>query len=287
MPQDAEPSLAGKTAIVTGATAGVGKYTALGLAERGATLVITGRDAKRLADTVAWIKGKVPRASIETELADFASLRQVRAMGERLIARHPKLALLVNNAGLIMPGRVTTEDGFESTFQINHLAPFLLTILLLPALEAAAPSRIVTVSSRASSYGWIDFDDLNGNRRFGLMNAYGQSKLANIMMTYALAGRLKDKGVTATAVHPGFVASNFGNKGALTRFGWSLLRPLQISEAEGARNSLYAATAPAMEGVTGKYLIAMKPVRSNRISYDQEAVERLWRESAKLVGVSA
>lgn len=280
-------SLAGKLAVVTGATAGIGLYTALGLAEQGADLVITGRDPKRLADAATWIEGRVPAAAIETEQGDYASLRQVRAMAERILARHPKIAILVNNAGLVMPKRAMTEDGFEATLQINHLAPFLLTDILLPALRAAAPARIVTVSSRASSFGRVAFDDLNLAKGWGAMASYGQSKLANIMMTYALARRLEGTGVTATAVHPGFVASNFGNKGRLSNFGWRLLRPFQISAEKGAENSLYAAASPEMAGVTGQYLIEKKPVRSNRISYDTEAVERLWRETARMTGVAA
>jgi NAD(P)-dependent dehydrogenase (short-subunit alcohol dehydrogenase family) len=282
MPKDND--LAGKVAIVTGATTGIGLWTALGLAERGARLVITGRDAGKLADAVTWLKARVPAAEIETERGDFASLNQVRAMGERILAKHPRIGVLVNNAGLMALKRVVTEDGFESTFQINHLAPFLLTGILLPALKAGAPSRIVTVSSRASTYARIAFDDLGGARRFGVMAAYGQSKLANIMMTYGLARRLEGTGVTANCVHPGLVASNFGNKGPISNFVWTIMRPLMLSAEQGARNSLYAATAPEMDGVTGKYLINMKPVRSNPISYDDEAVERLWRESVRMTG---
>ncbi len=157
----AAPMLRGKLAIVTGATAGVGRETALGLAKLGATVLITGRDPKRLADTQAWLEAGAPGSRVLTEQADFASLRQVRAMAERILAAHPAIDLLVNNAGLIMTHRVTTEDGFETTWQVNHLAPFLLTNLLLPALKAAAPSRIVTVASDAANYGRIVFDDLN------------------------------------------------------------------------------------------------------------------------------
>jgi retinol dehydrogenase-14 len=280
-------SLEGKIAVVTGATAGIGLYTALGLAERGAQLVITGRDAKRLADAAAWIKSRVPDARIETEQGDFASLRQVRALAERIVARHPRIQILVNNAGLIATKWALTEDGFESTFQVNHLAPFLLTNMLLPALKAGAPARIVTVSSRASSSGRIAFDNPNLSKGLSFWAAYGQSKLANIMMTYALARRLDGTGVTATALHPGFVASNFGNKGPLANFAWKLLRPLQIAPEEGARKAIHAAAAAEMEGVTGQYLVETKPARSNPISYDTDAVERLWRESAQMTGITA
>jgi NAD(P)-dependent dehydrogenase (short-subunit alcohol dehydrogenase family) len=219
-----------------------------------------------------------------TEQADFASLRQVRAMAERIIANHPAIAILVNNAGLIMTRRVMTEDGFEMTWQVNYLAPFLLTNLLLSTLKASAPARIVNVASDAQRSGRIHFDDVNRERHIiGL--AYPQSKLANIMFTYALVHRLEGTGVTAIAVHPGFVASNFGNKGPIFRLLWSLIRPLQISEAQGAENSLFAATTPNLAAVSGRYLIKKKAAPTRPQSNDPDAVERLWRLSAEMVGI--
>jgi NAD(P)-dependent dehydrogenase (short-subunit alcohol dehydrogenase family) len=273
-----------KLAIVTGATAGVGRQTALGLARLGFAVLITGRDPARLAAAKAWIEAGHQGAKVMTEQADFASLRQVRAMGERILANHPAIQLLVNNAGLIMTHRETTEDGFEMTWQVNHLAPFLLTNLALPALKAGAPARIVTVASIAADYGRIIFDDPNRERHMvGL--AYPQSKLANIMFTYALARRLEGSGVIATAIHPGFVASDFGKKGAATAVLWALLRPFQISEAKGAENSLYAATTPDLASVSGRYLVGKKPAKSPGQSKDPEAIETLWRLSAELVGL--
>ena len=278
------PTIGEKLAIVTGATAGVGRYTALGLARLGFAVMITGRDAARLAIAKAWIEAAQPGARILTGQADFASLRQVRAMAGRITEDHPAITLLVNNAGLIMTHRVTTEDGFEMTWQVNHLAPFLLTNLLLPMLKAGAPSRIVNVASDAANYGRIHFDDVNrAHHILGL--AYPQSKLANIMFTQALARRLAGTGVTAAAVHPGFVASNFGKKGAITTALWALIRPLQISEAQGAENSLYAATTPDAAAVSGRYLVAKKVARSPGQSNDPAAVERLWRLSADMVGL--
>jgi NAD(P)-dependent dehydrogenase (short-subunit alcohol dehydrogenase family) len=223
-----------------------------------------------------------------TETADFASLRQVRAMAERIAANHSALALLVNNAGLIMTHRVTTEDGFEMTWQVNHLAPFLLTNLLLPILKAGAPSRIVNVASDAANSGRIHFDDANRERHMlGVGLAYPQSKLANIMFTQALARRLEGSGVTAAAVHPGFVASNFGKKGAITAALWALIRPFQISEEKGAENSLFAATTPDAAAVSGRYLVAKKVARAPGQANDPDAVERLWRLSADMVGLPA
>ena len=276
-----------KLAIVTGATAGVGLHTALGLARLGFAVIITGRDAARLATAKAWIEAAEPGARIMTEQADFASLRQVRAMGERIAANHSTLTILVNNAGLIMTRRETTEDGFEMTWQVNHLAPFLLTNLLLPLLKAGAPSRIVTVASEAARSGGIRFDDVNRERHIlGVGLAYPQSKLANIMFTQGLARRLEGSGVTAAAVHPGFVASNFGKKGAITTLIWALIRPLQISEAQGAENPLFAATTPDTAAISGRYLVAKKVTRSWGQSNDPEAVEHLWRVSAEMVGLS-
>jgi NAD(P)-dependent dehydrogenase (short-subunit alcohol dehydrogenase family) len=275
-----------KLAIVTGATAGVGQYTALGLARLGFAVIITGRDAARLAAAKAWIEAAEPGARIMTETADFASLRQVRAMAGRIVANHSALTILVNNAGLIMTHRETTEDGFEMTWQVNHLAPFLLTNLLLPILKAAAPSRIVNVASDAANSGRIHFDDVNRERHMlGVGLAYPQSKLANIMFTQALAHRLEGSGVTTAAVHPGFVASNFGKKGAITAALWALIRPLQISEEKGAENSLFAATTPDTAAISGRYLVAKKVTRSPGQSNDPEAVERLWRASAEMVGL--
>jgi NAD(P)-dependent dehydrogenase (short-subunit alcohol dehydrogenase family) len=273
-----------KLAIVTGATAGIGRYTALGLARLGLAVIITGRDAGRLAAAKAWIEAAQPGAVVMTEAADFASLRQVRAMAERIAAKHSALSALVNNAGLIMTHRETTEDGFEMTWQVNHLAPFLLTNLLLPLAKAGAPSRIVTVASEAARSGRIHFDDANRKRHI-LGLAYPQSKLANIMFTQALAHRLEGSGVTATAVHPGFVASNFGKKGALSTLIWALLRPLQISVAQGAGNVLFAATAPDAAAMSGRYLVAKRPVRSRGQANDPDAVERLWRLSEDMVGL--
>jgi len=279
------PTEGEKLAIVTGATGGVGLHTALGLARLGFAVMITGRDAARLAAAKAWIEAAEPGARIMTEQADFASLRQVRAMAVRILANHAALALLVNNAGLIMTHRETTEDGFEMTWQVNHLAPFLLTNLLLPLLKAGAPSRIVNVASEASRSGRIHFDDVNRERHI-LGMAYPQSKLANIMFTQALARRLEGSGVTATAVHPGFVASNFGKKGTISNLIWALIRPLQISEAEGAENSLFAATTPDAAAVSGRYLVAKRPAGSRGQANDPDAVEHLWRASADMVGLS-
>jgi NAD(P)-dependent dehydrogenase (short-subunit alcohol dehydrogenase family) len=280
-----QPNLAGKVAIVTGGSSGIGQYTALGLAKLGATVVITARHAARLSETAGWIARQVPGAAIETEPVDFASFASVRDLAARIIARQKEIAILVNNAGMITARREVTEDGHEKLFQVNHLAPFLLTHLLLPAL--AAPARIVIVASRSAQRVTPDPDDLETSKGWLPMKAYGRSKLGNIMFAFALARRLEGAGIPVNALHPGFVGSRIGNKGGIVSLGWNVLKPFIMSEEEGAETSLYAATAPEMANVTGQYLVAKKPARANPIAYDVEAQEHLWRVSAGMVGIAA
>lgn len=278
-------NLVGRIAVVTGATAGIGRYTALGLARRGALVVVTGRDPARLADTAAWLKENVPAAQIEAEQADFTSFAQIRAMAGRIAARHPKLDILVNNAGMVTTARTVTADGYEAIFQANHLAPFLLTHLLLPALRAAGKARIVTVASRAAHRARLDLGDLQLSGGWGVLRAYGRSKLANIMFTYALARRLQNSGVTANCLHPGLVATRIGNKGLFSGLIWRLATLFALNSSEGAETSIFAAAAPEMEGVSGQFLNKKRSARSNRNSYDEAAQEQLWKLSAEMTGI--
>jgi NAD(P)-dependent dehydrogenase (short-subunit alcohol dehydrogenase family) len=280
-------SLCGKVAVITGGSAGIGQYTALGLARRGAALVIAGRNSARLARTAAWIGGEVEGATVATETVDFASLASVRALAGRLMERHARIDILVNNAGMITPSRVVTADGFESIFQVNHLAPYLLTRLLLPAIGAAAPSRIVVVASNAAMGARIDFGDLQLATGWRIMKAYGRSKLMNILFTYALARRLEGSEVTANCLHPGFVASRIGAKGGVYDLVWTLLKPFALTLPKGAETSIYAAGAPELVGRSGLYLVEKRPARSNPESYDIEVGERLWRLSAEMTGLPA
>jgi NAD(P)-dependent dehydrogenase (short-subunit alcohol dehydrogenase family) len=282
---DLGKALTGKLAIVTGGSSGIGQYTALGLAQMGAAVVIMARNPARLTETAAWLRTQVPGADIQAETVDFAQLDSVRAAAGRILERHPKIDILVNNAGLVMGGRSTSVDGFETLFQINHLGPFLLTNLLLPAVKAAAPSRIVVVASNAAKSARIDFDDLQLAQDWGPMKAYGRSKLMNILFTYALARRLGGSGVTANCLHPGFVASRIGAKGGVYDLIWAMIKPFALSPAKGARTSLYAAADRGMAGVTGKYLIDCAPARSNDLSYDIAAQDRLWINSARMAGL--
>jgi NAD(P)-dependent dehydrogenase (short-subunit alcohol dehydrogenase family) len=274
----------GKTVLVTGATQGIGRITALELGRRGAKLSITARDRARGDAVVAEIKEKTG-ADVELWLCDFARLDDIRRFAGELGAKHPKLDVLVNNAGAINMERTLTPDGLEMTFAVNHLGYFLLTGLLLDRLKAAAPSRIVNVASDAHSRGHIDFDDLMGEKRYAGFRAYSQSKLCNIVYTYELARRLDGSGVTANALHPGVVATGFGrNEKSWLSFGVKLAAPFFLTPEEGAKTSIYLATSPEVEGVSGKYFAKCKEKRSNRESYDRDVQRRLWEVSEKLVG---
>jgi len=277
--------LDGKVAVVTGGSSGIGQYTALELARMGATVIITARNPERLAATGKWLKSQLPGATIEIEPVDFAALTSVRAMAARIAARHPRLDILVNNAGLVMARRTVTVDGFEAILQINHLAPFLLTALLLPALKAADTARIVNVASNASVHSTIDFNDLQLERGWGPMRVYGRSKLMNIMFTVALAGRLKGTGITVNALHPGFVGSRIANKGWAIDWLWALVKLFVLTPAQGAETAVYLASSPAVEGVTGGYFYKKKPIQANALAHDTGAVERLWQISAEMTGI--
>ncbi len=283
----ATPELSGKIAVVTGATGGIGLWTALGLAREGADLVIVGRSTERLDTAASWIARESRRARPRTERADFASLRQVRALAERLAMRLDRLDLLVNNAGQINMHRRLSADGYELTFAVNHLAPFLLTRSLLPGLRSAARSageaRVVTVASAAHQRGRMAWDDLMATRGYGPMAVYAQSKLANILFTTELARRLADAGITANCVHPGVVASGFGAVGGLFGLAWRLGRPFLLTAEQGAATSLHVATAPDLAGVSGQYFARSRVVTPAPAARDLQAAARLWRESETLV----
>ena len=273
----------GKVCLVTGATGGIGLEIALGLARLGATTVMVGRDRARSEAALAGVKERSGSATVELLLADLSSQRQVRQLAADFKARHDRLHVLVNIAGIVAGRRTLTEDGIERTFAVNHLAPFLLTTLLLEVLVASAPARVVTVSSDAHRAGRIDFMDLNCVRRYRGLRAYCDSKLANVLFTYELARRLAGTGVTATCVHPGSVGTNWGlGVGGIFAFGYRLARRFMLTPEQGARPALYAATAPALEGVTGRYFTQKGEVRSSPASYDQSLAERLWEVSARL-----
>jgi NAD(P)-dependent dehydrogenase (short-subunit alcohol dehydrogenase family) len=280
-------SLAGKNVVVTGGTGGIGKATATGLAGQGAHVGIIGRDPTRAQIAAADLQASSGTKSVDLFVADMSSQAQVRQLADQLLDAYPRLQVLVNNVGGSWAHRHITVDGLEHTFALNHLAPFLLTNLLLDRLKTSAPARVVTVSSGAQTMGRIDFDDLQSERAYSGQRAYNQSKLANVMFTYELARRLSGTGVTATVLHPGVVRTRFGAEDQPGLFAvlTPLVRPFMKSPARGASTSVYLASSPEVEGVTGQYFANRKPKRSNPLSYDTTAAARLWRVSAALVGM--
>ncbi len=276
----------GKVCLVTGAASGIGRAAALGLAERGATVVTICRSEARGAPVLEAIgqRGGSGRAALLA--ADLSSQRQVRAAAAAFRERFDRLDVLVNNAGVAgAKPRQVTEDGLERTFAVNHLAPFLLTALLRDMLEASAPARVVTVSSAAHRYAALDFDDLQGVRRYSPFGAYCRSKLANVLFTRELARRLEGTGVTATCMHPGVVAT------ALFRDapGWVrafFASPLVLTPERGADTVLHLASAPEVAGLNGCYFVRRKPVRPSRAARDDDAARRLWAASEALTAAS-
>jgi NAD(P)-dependent dehydrogenase (short-subunit alcohol dehydrogenase family) len=282
-------SMLGKVCLVTGATSGIGKATALRLAQMGATVVLVSRERAKGETAQSEIKTKSGNDAVDLLLADLSSQESIRQLVENFRQRYTQLHVLINNAGLFMLRRQETVDGLEMTFAVDHLAPFLLTNLLLDVLKASAPARIVNVSSGVQESASIDMDDLQSKKRYKFMGAYGQSKLALVMFTYELARRLEGTGVTANCLHPGFVATNIGQKG-VGPVGRAVVKGifsgLGISPEEGAKTSIYLATSPEVEGVTGKYFEKSIPKRSAEISYDKTLQGRLWEESERLVNLS-
>jgi len=279
--------LAGKTALVTGATSGIGFYTALGLARDGADVIVGARNETRGRKAVEAIRSLNGTSKIDYLVADLSSMDGVREFAEATINQTSRLDILVNNVGGFYLSREVSTDGYEMTFALNHLSYFLLTELLRDLLVESAPARIVNVSSVAHRNSRIQFDDPQLTRRYWPMTAYGQSKLANVLFTYELAHRLIETGVTANALHPGLVRTGLGTKHIfrlLIPFVWLGLT-MAMSPEDGARTSLLLASAPELEGVTGKYYSTGKEVRSSRTSYDKSAAERLWDLSEELTGL--
>jgi retinol dehydrogenase 12 len=276
-----------RIALVTGASAGIGFETALGLARAGYRVIMAGRDQAR---TEAAIRSAVERSRagmVETALADFANLAAVRALAEDVLGRHDRLDVLVNNAGLIVPRFERSADGYEMTIAVNHLAPFLLTNLLLERLRASAPSRIVTVASQAHRGARLDPATLAAPLAadWSPLGAYGRSKLCNILFTRALARRLQGSGVVATCLHPGVVATAIGDRAGLAGLGWRLVKPFLTTPQKGAATSIFLATVADPAPFHGAYVIGQRAVQPDRAALDDELGERLWAESAKVVGL--
>jgi len=280
-------SMQGKICMVTGANSGIGKATALELAQMGATVVMVCRDRARGEETKREITTKSRNNAVDLLQADLSSQESIRQLVEHFKQRYTHLHVLINNAGAAFTGRRETVDGLEMTFAVNYLAPFLLTNLLLDVLKASAPARIVNVSSASHKSGYIQMDDLQGEKHNRSMRAYPQSKLAIVLFTYELARRLQGTGVTANCLDPGFVATNIGQTGASlpVRLLIKLIGSFGTSPEKGAKTSIYLASSPEVEGVTGKYFVKSIPKRSAAISYDESLQRQLWEQSAKLVNL--
>ncbi len=277
-------SMAGRTVLITGGTGGIGRATAEGLAALGARVAITGRDAVRAEDTAREIRAATG-AQVDVLVADLASQAEVRSLADEALDCLPRIDVLVNNVGGYWNTRKLTVDGLEHTFAVNHLAPFLLTQLLLDRLKQGARSRVVTVASHAHAQGTIDFDDLQGEHSYSGARAYHQSKLANVLFTYELARMLQGSGVVANALHPGVVNTAFGaeDPGRTQRLVVPFLHPFMKSPASGAATSIHVASDPGLERVRGLYFANSKARRSSKPSYDQKTAARLWDVSANLV----
>lgn len=282
--------MSGKICLVTGATNGIGEATAQQLAAMGATVMVHGRDAQKGQRVVEAIVRNTGNNDVRFVKADLASLSEVRALAAEVNAAVPRLDVLVNNAAWVGSERKVTIDGYERTFAVDHLAPFLLTNLLLDKIKAAAPSRIVNVSSYGHHFAKLDLDDLMLAKKYSMMHAYGNAKLGNVLFTRSLAKRLAGTGVTVNAVHPGGVNTGLGRESSATlamRVMTTLMTLFAKTPQQGARTSLYLATSTDMEGKSGAYYANCKPARISVQAQDDALAERLWKESAKLVGLAA
>jgi NAD(P)-dependent dehydrogenase (short-subunit alcohol dehydrogenase family) len=274
--------MAGKVVMVTGATSGIGEATAHALARKRASLVIVGRNRQRSQAAAEAIRRATGNPEVEFLVADLSSQAEVRRLAREFKQHHSRLDVLINNAGAFFLRRELSADGIEMTVALNHLAYFLLTHLLLDLLKASAPSRIINVSSAAHLNARIDPPDL----QFDGWQGYGKSKLANLLFTYELARRLEGSGVTANALHPGLVASNIGmNNTGLVRWIKPVVNLFSIGCEEGARTSVYLASSPEVEGVSGRYFVRCKEEPSSPVSYDRELAARLWQISARMAGI--
>ena len=272
--------VAGKRVLITGATSGIGLAAAVELARRGAQLVMIARSETKANEAVRRIRAAAGDAAVvDTLLADLASQSSIREVAAKALAQYPTIQVLINNAGAVYGVRRLSPDRIELTWAVNHLAPFLLTTLLLDRLKTSAPARIVTTSSAAHQGARIPFDDLNAERSWSGsgFRRYGETKLANILFTAELARRLEGTGVTANSFHPGFVASNFNREnGPLMRIGMALSRPFARSAQKGAETLVWLVDSEAAGDISGGYFFDMRPVDPAPAAIDREAARRLW-----------
>ena len=284
--------LAGQVAVITGGNSGIGKETAAELAGMGVHVIIAARNPKKAGAAINEIKQRVPDANIEHLPLDLASFASVRAFADTFTGRFDHLDVLVNNAGLTLNKRQLTEDGHETQFQVNYLSHYLLTNLLLDQLKAAPAARVINVSSTGhnAARDGLDFDDLDWERRkYRGFLVYCATKLANVLFTREFARRYDDTKITANAVHPGFVGSNFAREGDMGFFigiGMLVARPFAVSNATGARTSVYLASSADVDGISGEYFYQCKVAKPSNAALDAAAAERLWNVSAEMTGLS-
>jgi retinol dehydrogenase 12 len=275
----------GKICLVTGATNGIGRATAQGLAQMGATVVIVGRDADKAARVSEEIRAASDNQNVDWLAADLSSQQEVRRLADEFMSKYPHLHVLLNNAGGTFTTRQLSVDGIEMTFALNHLAYFLLTNLLLDTIIASAPARIINVSSDAHAGGKIDFENLQGERSYSGFGPYGNSKLANILFTTDLARRLEGTGVTVNALHPGLVNTGFGknNPGLLMKIMGAVMPLVARSPEKGAQTSIYLASSPAVKSISGKYFVDCKVTQPAAQADDSVVANQLWNVSAEMV----
>lgn len=272
--------MSGKVCLVTGANSGIGFETAKALAKMGAHVVMVCRNEAKARVALQAIQSDSGNPDVDVLIADLSSLDAIRELARVVTKNYQRLDVLINNAGVMLTKRQLSIDGYEMQYAVHHLGPFLLTHLLLDLMKASAPSRIVNVSSKLHGMANIEFDNLQAERKFGLLKAYSMSKLAHLMFSYSLAERLKGSGVTVNALHPGVIGSNLGSTPGFVKL-------FMKSPQRGAETSVFLASSPTLESVSGKYFINCKPVRSSKASYDREVAENLWQLTAEQAGLDA
>ena len=278
----------GKVVVVTGATSGIGEVAAMRLAGQGARIVFIARDPARAETTLAKLRQAGPDAAHRAHMADLSLMADTRRVAAEIAAAEPRIDVLINNAGAVFDRRVMTSEGLELTFALNHMAYFVLTEGLKARLVGSAPARIVSTASAAHQGARLDFEDLQSSRSFSALGVYGRSKLCNILFTRELARRLAGTGVTANCLHPGVVATRFGdNTGGLLRLVMPLVKRLSISPERGAETIVYLAASAEVEGVSGLYFAKCTPATPSAAARDDAAAARLWESSERLAGAAA
>ena len=276
----------GKTVVITGGTSGIGEVAAVALAKMGARIVLVARDKSRGDATLARLRDITPGIAHSLYFADLLRLAEMKRVAAEIADREPRIDVLINNAGALFAQRRLTEDGLERTFALNHMAYFVMTAGLRERLLASGPARIINTASAAHQGATLDFDDLQSAKNFGGRKAYGQSKLCNILFTRELARRLQGTGVTANCLHPGFVATRFGDQsgGLISHLVW-FAKFFAIPPAEGAQTIVYLASSPNVAEATGQYFYKSEPIRSSSWARDDRSALLLWQHSAALAGI--